>query len=160
MVCWAFECVGEPLQILKTHYPDEKRPETAVRLSMAWAEGKIKMPEAKKAILQVHAAAKEIADPADIALCHAVGQACATVHVESHAIGLPVYELTAIVHQHGIENCGPAIADKIQYYMKCLALCAQTTDAAPSRWADFLLDDSRPNKELLVFQKKQSQKQG
>lgn len=55
------------------------------------------MPAARRAILAAHAAAKETADPVSIALCHAIGQACGTVHVETHAIGLAMYELTALV---------------------------------------------------------------
>ena len=38
------------------------------------------MPVAKKAILECHAMAKELTDIADIALCHAIGQACSVVH--------------------------------------------------------------------------------
>lgn len=53
------------------------------------------MPVAKRAILDVHAMARDMDDPADAALCHAVGQRCSCVHTPKHALGLPVYELTA-----------------------------------------------------------------
>ena len=54
------------------------------------------MPVAKRAILDVHAMAKLMDDPVDAALCHAVGQGCSCVHTPKHALGLPVYELTAV----------------------------------------------------------------
>ena len=40
----------------------------------AWAAGDIKMPLARRKILDCHAVAKELANPEAIALCHAVGQ--------------------------------------------------------------------------------------
>ncbi len=153
LVMWAFECVREPVRWLKERYPDEDRPETAVALCRAWAAGEVKMPVGKKALLQVHAMAKELTDPAAVALCHAVGQACATVHVETHAVGLAFYELTAIVREYGIEHGAQALEEKIVRYIACLKACGETVDAIPRAWADFLLDDSRPNKERLLLEK-------
>lgn len=92
MILWALECVKEPLEKLKEKYPEDNRAETAVVLSAEWAKGNVKMPVAKRAILDCHGAAKEKSDLSDIALYHAVGQGCATVHVITHAIGLPIYE--------------------------------------------------------------------
>jgi hypothetical protein len=153
LVMWVFICVEEPLKILKENYPDEKRPEDAIRLCKEWAKGKVKMPIAKKALLQVHTMAKEIKNPVHIALCHAVGQACAAVHVETHAIGLPIYELGAIVKQYGINNCQNTIENKIKYYIETLNYCEKNIDNDRDNWADFLLDDSRPNKEKLLLNK-------
>jgi hypothetical protein len=97
--------------------------------------------------------AKEIKNPVHIALCHAVGQACAAVHVETHAIGLPIYELGAIVKQYGINNCQNTIENKIKYYIETLNYCEKNIDNDRDNWADFLLDDSRPNKEKLLLNK-------
>lgn len=153
LVMWAFICAEEPLKILKENYPDENRPGDAIKLCKEWAKGKIKMPIAKKALLQVHAIAKEIQNPVHIALCHAVGQACATVHVETHAIGLPIYELSAIVKKYGIDNCKDPIENKIKYYIETLNYCEKNIDDSKNNWAYFLLDDSRPNKEQLLLNK-------
>ena len=155
LVKWALECAKAPLHLLKERYPDETRPETALQLSEAWAKGFIKMPIAKKAILQAHAVAKGLTNPVDIALCHAVGQACATVHVETHAIGLPVYELTAIVLEYGIEECETILENKCKYYLDSLQRWAEKIDAEPLEWAPFLLDSTRPNKEQLLYEKSQ-----
>lgn len=147
LVIWAFACVEKPLRRLQERYPQETRPERAVALCREWAQGKCKMPQAKQALLAVHAMAKELSDPVDIALCHAIGQACATVHVETHAIGLALYELTAIVRSCGIAGCEPAVAARIAEYLACLQECRDSSGWA--EWAPFLLDDSRPNKEAL-----------
>lgn len=49
-------------------------------------------------------------------LCRAIGHAGATVHVESHALGLPIYELTAIVLKYGKDNFATPVSKKINYY--------------------------------------------
>lgn len=153
LVLWAFTCVREPVRLLKERYPNDTRPQTAVAMCEDWASGKVKMAVGKKALLEAHAMAKELTNLTDIALCHAVGQACATVHVETHAIGLPIYELTALVREHGIENAQPFVKERISQYLLCLNKCAQTAEETPQRWASFLCDDSRPNKEQLLFER-------
>lgn len=152
LVLWAFDCVAAPLQWLSQAYPNEQRPGQSVALCRQWAQGEMKMPTAKKALLQVHAAAKEVEDPVAIALFHAVGQACATVHVETHALGLPFYELTTIVHAYGMADCAGPVQEKIDWYLCRLNYWQEHVDVRPRKWAAFLLDDSRPNKELLLLQ--------
>lgn len=154
LVLWALACAGESVRILKERYPEDTRPETAVRLCRDWSGGIVKMPVAKKALLQVHTAAKGCTNAADIARYHAIGQACATVHVETHAIGLPIYELTAVVRERGIASFEEAVNQRLHCYIHTLAQCAAEIESGPSRsWAQFLLDDSRPNKERLLFEK-------
>jgi hypothetical protein len=80
MVLWAFEFADETVQKLFERYPNEKRLESAVLTSKDWSAGKVKMPVAKRTILQAHAVAKEIDSLEDIALCHAIGQVCGVVH--------------------------------------------------------------------------------
>ena len=153
IVLWAFECAVYPIAHLSKRYRDD-RPVAALETCKKWAGGEIKMPAAKKAILQVHSMAKELSDPVDIALCHAVGQACSAVHVETHAIGIAVYELTALVLKHGIENCDHIIEEKIQDYILTLKECEIKSLSPLYSWANFLLDDKKPNKEMLILNKK------
>ena len=96
-VLWALELAKETAQMLAEKYPEDHRPREAVGASRAWAAGEIKIPIAKQAILNCHAMAKELNNPADLARCHAVGQACSVVHTAGHALGYPMYALTAIV---------------------------------------------------------------
>lgn len=102
------------------------------------AQGKIKMPAAQRAILDAHAVAKEIDDPVYEAYCHAVGQAGSTVHTGGHAIGLPMYELTAIVLVHLKNGYQQPVMEKIQFYQERLLYWQERTDQIELEWADFL----------------------
>jgi hypothetical protein len=151
---WALDCAKLPLEQFEAKYPDELRPRTCLELCETWARGKIKMPIAKQAILDSHAVAKEIDDSEYAALCHAIGHAGATVHVETHAIGLPIYELTAIVLKYGKDNFSKPVSDKLNYYYNCLLYWQEDTDKLGLAWAGFLLGDNSPNKERLLSEKR------
>lgn len=154
LVMWALDCAKVPLKQFEAKYPNECRPRTCLELCDDWARGKIKMSVAKRAILDSHAVAKEINDSEYGALCHAIGHAGATVHVETHAIGLPFYELTAIVLRYGNDNFQKPVSEKINYYLNRLIYWQENTDKLERDWADFLLDDTRPNKEKLLSDKR------
>jgi len=154
LVVWALECAKLPLEQFEAKYPSEPRPRNCLELCDDWARGKVKMPEAKKAILSSHAVAKEISDNEFGALCHAIGHAGATVHVETHALGLPIYELTAIVLKYGKDNFSKPISEKINYYYNHLLYWQENTDKLEREWANFLLDDTRFNKEKLLGEKR------
>ncbi|WP_372994250.1 putative immunity protein [Lutispora sp.] len=154
LVMWALDCAKVPLEQFEAKYPDESRPRTCLELCEDWARGKIKMPIAKRAILDSHAVAKEINDSEYGALCHAIGHAGATVHVETHALGLPFYELTAIVLKYGKNSFQKPISEKINYYLSRLMYWQENTDKLGLGWADFLMDDTRPNKEKLLSDKR------
>lgn len=153
LVLWALDCAKIPLARLEDKYPSESRPREALELSKAWSSGKVKMPIAKRAILDAHAVAKEIDDAECGALCHAIGHACGTIHVEMHAIGLPVYELTALVLRFGKDGYREPVCKKIDYYYECLVYWQENIDKFEYEWTGFLLDDTRPNKEKLLSEK-------
>lgn len=155
IVMWAFISIEDIYNELIKKYPNEDRLERGISLCKAWSRGDIKMPVAKKALLDIHAIAKEIDNPYDIALFHAIGQGCATVHVETHAIGLVMYELTAIVLKYGIDNCEEAILSKINKYIINLKLCEKEIINNKDKWASFLLNDDVPNKEMELLKKKE-----
>jgi len=154
MVMWALDCAKMPLKQFEEKYPQERRPRTCLEVSEEWARGKVKMPAAKKAILDAHAVAKEINDREYGALCHAIGHAGGTVHVETHALGLVFYELTAMVLRYGKESFREPVTEKIEYYTNRLLYWQENTDKLDREWAGFLLDDSRPNKEKLLNEKR------
>lgn len=154
LVMWVFECLEPAAQVLREHYPQDDRVQIAVDLCKQWAMGKVKMPMAKKALLQVHAIAKEIDNNVDIALCHAIGQALGCIHVETHAIGFVMYELSAIVFQYEHKNYGDYVEKRIIEYMNSLVYWEKHIDEEEREWADFLADDFRPNKEMLLYIKK------
>lgn len=154
LVAWALAYAEELLALFEAKYPDEQRPRCAVAFARAWARGEIKMPVARRAILGAHAAAKEIgADAAYCALAHAIGQAVSTVHVETHAIGGPMYALTAL------SLSGDAATADARVLAECDRLCERLlwwqnnpeVDRMP--WAPFLRRDGVPNKERLLRDK-------
>ncbi len=156
LVMWALDCAKVPLAQFEEKYPYELRPRAVLGLCEAWARGKIKMPAAKRAILDSHAVAKEIDDRVYGALCHAIGHAGATVHVETHALGLPFYELTSLVLKYGKDSYQKPVHKKIDYYSHRLIYWQENTDKLDVEWAYFLMDDNRPNKEKLLSEKEAS----
>jgi hypothetical protein len=138
MVLWALELAETAVHTLKARYPDETRPQIALDTSRAWAAGEVKMRQAQRAILNCHAFAKEIVSPEDIALCHAVGQACGVVHANGHAVGFPMYELTAMIHRLGIDSCKEAVESRVAYYIERIAYWRKHYTNYQGKWADFM----------------------
>ena len=139
MVLWALDLAGESVAELEEKYPDEPRPREALEAAQAWAAGDIKMRLAQRKILDCHAFAKDLDSKEDIALCHAVGQACAVVHTAGHAMGYPMYELSAIVYRLGIENCQEVVERRKQEYIDKLFYWNEHVDDYEGKWADFML---------------------
>lgn len=139
MVLWAFDFAAETIAQLEEKYPDEKRPGEALEAARDWAAGNIKMRLAQHKILSCHAFAKEIACKEDIAMCHAIGQACAVVHTTGHAIGYPIYDLTAIIYKYGIENCSKIVAARKQEYIDRLLYWNEHLNEYQGEWAKFML---------------------
>ena len=138
LILWALELAEETTRELAEKYPENHRPREAIAASRAWAAGEIKMPIAKRAILNCHAMAKELTDSADIARCHAVGQACSVVHTVGHALGYPMYELTAIILEQGLDDCRESVEQRIMYYEQRLRYWTEYEKACLQNWAGFL----------------------
>ena len=96
------------------------------------------MPQAKQAILQVHAMAKELNSPEEIALCHAAAQGCSVIHTPGHALGYPIYELTALVHRYGIEHCIQPVEKRREEYVQRPFFWEQQEPTPQRVWASFL----------------------
>ena len=138
LILWALELAEETARELAEKYPEDPRPREAIAASRAWVSGEIKMPIAKQAILNCHAMAKKLENPADIARCHAVGQACSVVHTAGHALGYPMYELTAIVLELGLDGCRDAVEHRVRYYEQRLHYWAEHEKSYCQDWASFL----------------------
>lgn len=93
----------------------------------------------RQAIPDCHAAAKETGSQADIALCHAVGQACSVVHAAGYAIGFPIYELTAIVRRYGAADCAAPVEARTRQYMERLVYWWVHARTYQGKWADFFV---------------------
>ena len=138
LTLWALELAGETVLQLAERYPEDLRSGEAIAASRAWAAGEIKMPIAKRAILNCHAMAKELNNPADLARCHAVGQACSVVHTAGHALGYPMYALTAMVLGHGLDDCREPIEERVMYYEQRLRYWMEYEKSCQQNWAGFL----------------------
>lgn len=125
LVLWAFDFASESVAELKRRYPSEIRPEVALSAAHSWAEGKIKMRKALRAILDCHAFAKEVSLKEDAALCH--------------AIGYPIYDLTSIVLEHGLDGSMKMVEERKEEYVTRLFYWKNHVDDYHGEWASFLL---------------------
>lgn len=155
VVLWTLTMARQTAGELAEKYPQHSDVQTAVEVCFAWASGKVKMPQAKPYILQVHAMAKTVSDPADAARFHAVGQACSAVHTETHAMGFVIYDCTAVflcaAAGGDVEH---ALTDRLAAYLAVLQQSAKAA-AEPGRpWAPFL-QRAQGNKEALLLQREQ-----
>lgn len=139
---WALTLGEGVAEYLSGHYPVDSRPRTAATMARLWASGEIKMPKAKRSILALHAMAKALSDRADAACAHAAGQAFSTIHSPRHAMGFPIYELTAIALKAGVGNSSELIEKRVCEYLALLDECSrQKYDK--SEWADFIMRDPK-----------------
>ena len=135
IVAWCLDCLQSIAASLTEKWGEDARISNVLSLSQQWARGEIKMPKAKAAILAVHAIAKETKDPIVIAYAHAIGQGCGSIHTEARAIGMVTYDLTAMVHQYGIENCQTVIEKRVEWYMQRLYDISMQKDLLKQPWA-------------------------
>lgn len=133
-VMWTLKLSEDAVSLLETHHPMEQRPRKCLDSARLWSQGRLKMPAAKADILACHAAAKELSDPAAAALCHAVAQGCSTVHTARHAIGLAMYELTALMLCRGCD----AVEKRADEYSRTYDYIAAGISDFETEWAEFL----------------------
>lgn len=112
---WAADYARQVLlPIWNRRRPGDPRPQAALDAANAWLAGEIKLPAAKAAILQCHAAAREAEDdPAAQAVARAIGQSASTIHAAGHCIGLALYGALATAY----DVLGPdAPWDRVEEY--------------------------------------------
>lgn len=139
LILWALEFAAEIAENLQIEYPHAQRLLNAVIMSDQWSRGDIKMRVAQHAILDAHAVAKELTIKEHIALCHALGQACGVVHTPKHALGLPMYELSALVYAHGILECKALVESRVSQYVNRLRYWQQQALLIERPWASFIV---------------------
>ncbi len=146
LAMWAVECAEPVLTLFEMRVPGDMRPRQAIEAAQKWMRGEIKMPEAKRAIHAAHNAATQAeGDPVACAAARAMGHAAATVHVETHALGLVFYGLTAMVYADPARSAETIASECTRYYDRLLYWEA-AIDQLDLPWAPFLLKNA-PNKE-------------
>jgi hypothetical protein len=96
---WAAECAEHVLPFFEEKYPEDPRPRDALRTLREWARtGEFSMTIIRGASLAAHAAAREVREEHSAArfAARAAGQAVATAHVPTHALGAALYAFKAI----------------------------------------------------------------
>ncbi len=87
------------LPLWSKYYPDDPRPPNALYAAREWLSGRIKLPQAKSAILKCHEAAREAdGNPAAQAAARTIGQCASTIHSARHCIGLAFYGAIAVAY--------------------------------------------------------------
>ena len=98
LAMWAIDCTKRVLPYFEEKYPKDHRPQEAIETLQTWINtGVFKMALIRTASLASHAAAREVGeDNAARSAARAAGQAVATAHVRTHAVGSAIYALQAI----------------------------------------------------------------
>jgi hypothetical protein len=91
---WAILCAWHALRFLKKK-PD-RRILLALKTAKKWEQGEATVGEARKAAVDMLQLARELKDPAAIAVVRGVGHAVATAHMADHALGPAIYAIKAL----------------------------------------------------------------
>ena len=97
LAIWAADCAEHVLSYFEERYPEDNRPRKAIEACRTWARtGVFKMADVRRDSLAAHAAAREAEENSAARFAaRAAGQAVATAHVPSHAIGAAWYGVKA-----------------------------------------------------------------
>ena len=107
LALWAADCAEHVLPWFEEKHPDDYRPRKAIETCRQWvATGVFRMADIRKASLDAHAAAREAKEEDARAAAHAAGQAVATAHVPTHALGSALYGIRAAAARCGNADDG------------------------------------------------------
>ena len=131
LILWSFRLVKEKIDELE----DDIYLYERYHIVKDWTSGKIKMKEAKAAILEIHGLAKKIDDPYLIASYHAIAQALSVVHTRGHAMGFVLYDLTSKIRRFGIDM--KTLEESVDHYLTLLD--EVKVDRSERKWATFIV---------------------
>jgi len=87
------------LPIYQKSIPCDLRPESAIIAARKCLDGELKLPEAKKIILECNDAARNAENnPTAQASARAIGQCASTIHAATHSAGLLFYGALAVAY--------------------------------------------------------------
>lgn len=115
LVHWCLDYAWQVmLPIYEETFPEDVRPRAALSAARDWMDSRIKLPEAKKIILDCHAAAREAEPhPAAQAAARACGQAAASIHAPTHSLGLAFYGAAAVAYYRAGVDEAPETYERI-----------------------------------------------
>ena len=94
LALWAAACAEHVLHFFEAVQPLDPRPRQAIEQTRAWANGVIRMSQARDSAGHAQAAATELREAARYA-AFAAGQAAAVAHVAAHELGAAAYAIKA-----------------------------------------------------------------
>jgi len=119
LALWAAACAERVLPFFTDLYPADERPQAAIIVLRKWIrDGEFSMPVIRSASLAAHAAAKGKTEKDAVFAAHAAGQAVATAHVPTHALGCSVYCIRAVIAHTGNPDAG--LNDEKNWQLECL----------------------------------------
>ena len=119
------------LPLWRKNCPDDLRPQNALNAAREWLSGTIKLPQAKSAILECHAAARETdGNPVAQAVARTIGQCASTIHSARHCIGLAFYGAIAVAYDRlgtdapwgQIEQCAAEECGRMEAALRAVAV--------------------------------------
>ncbi|MFX4262489.1 putative immunity protein [Pelotomaculum propionicicum] len=132
LATWAVDYSGKViLPLWSKYYPDDLRPQSALNAAREWLSGAIKLPQAKSAILECHAAARETdGNPVAQAAARTIGQCASTIHSARHCIGLAFYGAIAVAYDRlgtdvpwgQIEQCAAEECGRMEAALRAAAV--------------------------------------
>jgi hypothetical protein len=119
LALWAADCAEHVLPYFEDSYPDDDRPRKAIEACREWVRtGVFSMTVIRKASLDAHAAAKRAKEDDAKYAAHAAGQAVATAHVPTHALGSSTYGIrAAAAHSDNIDD---GLIKERNWQLRCL----------------------------------------
>jgi len=140
LVIWAVDySEREILPLWHQFYPSDLRPQNAISAARSWLSGSIRLPAAKAAILECHAAAREAdGNPVAQAAARTIGQCASTIHSTRHCLGLAFYGALAVAYDQlgtdapweQIEACAAIECGRMEDALRAMLRCGQ---AQPER---------------------------
>jgi len=98
LALWAADCAGHLLPCFEKRFAEDHRPRKAIETLRKWIKtGEFSMSVIRHASLSARAAARDVGeDNAARFAARAAGQAVATAHVPTHALGPALYAIKAV----------------------------------------------------------------
>lgn len=141
LALWAAGCAEHVLPFFDEKYPQDNRPRDAIRTLREWVDtGEFSLPVIRGASLAAHAAAREVkdADRAARFAARAAGQAVATAHVPTHALGAALYAIKAVAAANPA-HVTAAIAREREWQLQSL----------PNRIRDWVISGMKEKQQIL-----------
>ena len=107
LALWAADCAEHVLPFFEERYPKDRRPRGAIEALRRWAAtGVFRMADVRRTSLAAHTAARRAKREDAIAAARAAGQAMASAHIPTHALGAAAYAIKAAAVHSGNTDDG------------------------------------------------------